>query len=96
MYVYFLSYFLDSYLEANFIVIKIKINQSKFAIVEFLNEQSTEVVPCSWIKVDYISKRFTCCWPGSKNVSKFALSQKNPISLWEEHDCLPRKFFGWY
>lgn len=53
------------------------------------------MVPCSWIKVDHISKRFICCWPGSKNVSKFALSQKNPVNSWEEHDCLPRKFFGW-
>lgn len=87
-------YFLDSYLEANFNIIQMKIKKSKFCIVEFVNEQSIEVVPCSWIKIDNITNRFICCWPGSKNAFKFALSQKYPVDSWEEYDCVPRKFFG--
>lgn len=86
--------YIDSYLKANYIVIKTKLKIRQFAIVEFVNEQSVEVVPCNWITVNNISEQFSCYWPGSKNVLKFALSQKNPLDSWDKHDCLPRKFFG--
>jgi len=67
----------------------------KFVIIEFVDESEvTEVVPCSWIVVDLQSKSFVCQWPGSINASKYTASQKRPADSWEEHKCIPRKFYG--
>jgi len=67
----------------------------KFVIIEFVDEaEVTEVVPCSWIVVDLQSKCFVCRWPGSINASKYIASQKRPADSWEEHKCVPRKFYG--
>jgi len=69
----------------------LKINN--FVIVEFIDEKSVKVVPCSWINADQVEKQFKCHWPMHGNVSKLSASQKQPSSSWKIHLCIPRKFF---
>lgn len=93
MYLIFLD--LDSYITANFLTMTESLKVKKFVIIEFVDESEvTEVVPCSWIVVDLQSKSFVCQWPGSINASKYTASQKRPANSWEEHKCIPRKFYG--
>jgi len=53
-----------------------KLRLYKFVIIEFLNENSTEVVPKSWIKIDNNHHQFFCQWPEKANITKYASSQK--------------------
>lgn len=94
LYITVTLFILDSLKEANFIIITEKLKQKKFVIVEFLNEESAEVVSTNWITVNDISKTFYCQWPGSMNASKFAISRKSPLTNWYTYVCLPRKFYS--
>lgn len=84
----------DSYLSANFFVMVEKLRLYKFVIIEFLNENSTEVVPKSWIKIDNNHHQFFCQWPEKVNITKYASSQKKPLDTWKKFPCCPRKFFS--
>ncbi|KAL5244486.1 hypothetical protein ACI65C_011896 [Semiaphis heraclei] len=85
-----------SFKEGNFIIITEKLKQKKFVIVEFLNEESAEVVSTNWITVNDTLKTFYCQWPGSMHASKFAIARKNPSNNWHKYVCLPRKFYNSY
>jgi len=65
-----------------------------FVIVEFLEDQSAEVVLCKWVLTDDVTQQFKCQWPGSHNALKYSQSKKNPTTSWSTHICIPRKFFG--
>lgn len=65
----------------------------KYCIVEFLEDEAAEVVPCSWIIIDNLAQQFNCKWPGSKVALKYIQSQKIPLLTWSTHACVPRKFF---
>lgn len=73
---------------------KENIGKYAFAIVEFLEDQSAEVVPCNWVLIDDVTQKFKCQWPGSHNTLKYSQSKKNPTTSWSIHICIPRKFFG--
>lgn len=59
---------------------KENIKKYTFVIVEFLEDQSAEVVLCNWILTDDITQQFMCQWPGSNNVLKYSQSKKNPTT----------------
>lgn len=67
----------------------------QFAIVEFLDEDETiEIVPCKWIKVDYELQKCICLWPGSTSATKYAMTQKDLLISWGKSYYIPRKFCG--
>lgn len=86
----------DSYLTANFIITVKNLKLYKFSIIEFIDENSTEVVPVSWIQIDNKLKQFFCKWPGNPNSAKLAYSQKMPFETWKTYlrVCCPRKFYS--
>ncbi|KAL5244047.1 hypothetical protein ACI65C_011457 [Semiaphis heraclei] len=70
----------DSFKEGNFIIITEKLKQKKFVIVEFLNEESAEVVSTNWITVNDTLKTFYCQWPGNSYTEA-----KNKLTLFCEN-----------
>lgn len=82
-------------MHAMFITICTSIKNKKFAIIEFVEENSTvEIVPCCWILSNSESEQFISHWPGYANASKYIMTQKPPNNDWVKYVCIPRKFFG--
>lgn len=85
----------DSYLSANFFVLVEKLRLYKFVIIEFLNENLTEVVPKSWIKIDNNHHhQFFCQWPEKFNITKYASPQKNHLIFWKNFHVVLENFSG--